>query len=159
MTTDVSVLKCLLCMLSLNLVILTPNTLYPYVHFVHNERSLEPKFRVGSGAGVATRPALFLGKNTRLWIPSRNLTLNQTWPIPWSTLTRAETVDAAVPRLINSGYRPGISKPFFADLNMSAVRSQLTYSSPIHGIDSRQVLEVPRVVSCLLYTSPSPRDV
>ena len=46
MTTEVSVLKCLLCMLSLNLVILTPNTLYPYVHSVHNERSLEPKFRV-----------------------------------------------------------------------------------------------------------------
>ena len=141
-TTEMSVVKCLACMLAIHLTVLLPNTLYPYVHSVHNNRSLEPKFRVGSGAGVSTRPAIFLGKNSRLVIPRRDLPLNRTWPIPWYTSTAA-IVDTAVPRPANSGYRPGFSRPIFADWNVSADYSQLTHPNLF---DSRQVLEVPKVV-------------
>ena len=134
MTTDVSVAKLMLCMLSLNLLLLTPNWVSPYVHSVHNNRSLEPKFRVGSGAGVATRPAHFLGKNSRLDLPSSNFTENLVkWSIHWTTSTTAATVDTVVPR-------PVIHSPG----NMSADHTQLTHPSLNFGVDSRQLLEMPK---------------
>ena len=146
MTTELSVVKVLLCMLSLNLVILTPNTLYPYVHSVHNNRSLEPKFRVGSGAGVATRPAHFLGKNSRLDSLSSNFTENLVkWSIHWTTSTTAATVDTVVPRPVI--HLPG---------NMTSLN---------YGVDSRQLLETPRYVETKLdhtttmsseHTNPQP---
>ena len=128
-----SVVKLLACMLAIHLLVLLPDTLYPHVHSVHNYRSLEPKFRVGSGAGVATRPAQFLGKNSRLVIPSSNLTLNSTWPIYWTTSTSAATVDTADPR-------PLISMSG----NLSADHTQLTHPSLFFGVDSRQLLEMPK---------------
>ena len=50
-----SVAKLLACMLAIHLLVLLPDTLYPYVHSVHNNRSLEPKFRVGGHHFLGTR--------------------------------------------------------------------------------------------------------
>ena len=133
-----SVVKLLACMLAIHLMVIVPNALFPYVHHVHSNRSLEPKFRVGSGAGVFTRPAFFLGKNSRLVIPRRDLLLNRTHPIPWYVST-AVTADTDGSRPFNSGPRPG----FLAPGNVSTNSSWLTHP---HLFDSRQVLEVPKVM-------------
>ena len=44
--TEMSVVKLLACMLAIHLMVIVPNAFYPYVHNVHTNRSLEPKFRV-----------------------------------------------------------------------------------------------------------------
>ena len=134
-----SVAKLLLCMLSIHLIILAPNTLYNSLFESAAHPRLEPYFRVGSGAGVTARPARFLGRAISDH-PGLDFVLN--------FISRVGTAITADPPLL-SDYNPEFKTPGF---NVSHVHTRLTHPSLTSGVDSRQLEYTPKVVKTFLHT-------
>ena len=129
-------------MLSIHLALLLPNTLYNSLSksAMHPAQSLEPYFRVGSGAGVTARPARFLGKARPPDNPGLDFVTNFT--------SRVGTAITADPPLLST-YDPEFITPGF---NVSHVHTRLTHPSLHNGVDSRQLEYTPKRVETILHT-------
>ena len=138
-----SVAKILICFTFMHVCMLLPNTLYNSLCMSAAHPLESPKFRVGSGARVATRPARFLSKNLDRF-PDHFLVTNET--------QRSGTAVTADPPFMKF-----LPHPDFYVGNSSTSTMSLTQPSYPFGADSRQLLSAPTLTTTIVhhYTTKS----
>ena len=132
-----SVAKILICFTFMHVCMLLPNTLYNSLCMSAAHPLESPKFRVGSGAGVTTRPARFLSKNLDRF-PDHFLVTNDT-----QRIGTAVTADPPFMKFL--------PHPDFQVGNWSTSTMSLTQPSYPFGADSRQLLSAPTLTTTTLY--------